>query len=408
MRPLPGLLVAEGVSLAGSHVATVAVPWLVLVTTGSATRVGVVALAQTLPFVLAGMLGGALVDRTGPRRVAIAADVGSVVAVGAIPLLHLLGELTFGRLVAAVAIAGAVSGCGNIAKRALLPLAVEASGTPMARATALFDGFGRAALLVGLPLGGVLVAAFGPAAVLVVDAASFAFCAATVAATVRIRPVQADDDAATPAGQTGDGVAAGFAFVRQDRLVVMVVGMLFFTNLADQAYMAVFLPVWVRETGAGPAAFGLVGGVFGLGAVLGAAVYAVLAERLPRASTFVVCFLIAGSPRLFAMALSDELWLIVGVAFGAGVAVSAVNPILMAVSYERIPARLRGRVLGVVGALSYAGIPAGGLLGGLSVDGAGLRTAVLGAGLLYLVVTTAPLFAVRRLSAAVRKPVTVG
>nr|WP_221378804.1 MFS transporter [Actinoplanes polyasparticus] len=106
MRPLPGLLAAETVSLTGSHIATVAVPWLVLVTTGSATRVGVVALAQTLPFVLAGVLGGALGDRTGPRRVAIAADVAGAVAVGLVPLLHLLGQLTFGRLVAAVAISG--------------------------------------------------------------------------------------------------------------------------------------------------------------------------------------------------------------------------------------------------------------------------------------------------------------
>ncbi|WP_250006069.1 MFS transporter [Actinoplanes sp. M2I2] len=313
MKPPAGLLTAEAVSLAGSHIATVAVPWLVLVTTGSATRVGVVALAQTLPFVLAGVLGGALVDRTSPRRVAIAADVAGAVAVSVIPVLHLLGQLTFGRLVAAVMIAGAVGGCGNIAKRALLPLAVEASGTPMTRATALFDGFGRAALLVGLPLGGVLVAAFGPATVLIV-------------------------------------------------------------------------------------AFGLVGGVFGLGA----AVYSVLAVRLPRAITFVLCFLVAGSPRLFTMALTEELWLMLTVAFGAGIAISTVNPILMAVSYERVPAHLRGRVLGVIGALSFAGIPLGGLLGGLSVDSVGLRAALLGGGALYLVVTLAPVLAVRRLGPALR------
>ena len=79
--------------------------------------------------------------------------------------------------------------------------------------------------------------------------------------------------------------------------------------------------------------------------------------------TFVVCFLLAGSPRLFAMALSDDLWLILTVAFGAGLAVAAVNPILMSVGYERIPAAVRGRVLGVIGALSFAGIPLGGLLG---------------------------------------------
>ncbi|MCY1140188.1 MFS transporter [Actinoplanes sp. Pm04-4] len=422
MRPLPGLLAAETVSLAGSHIATVAVPWLVLVTTGSATRVGVVALAQTLPFVLAGVLGGALVDRTGPRRVAIAADVVSAITVGLIPLLHLFGQLTFGRLVATVAVSGAVAGCGAVAKRALLPVAVEVSGTPMGRATGLFEGLSRAALLVGLPLGGILVASFGPATVLLIDAASFAVAAVLVTTTVRFpaadhqtagsavapaAPAAADPPPQTRAGVATRGIAAGFAFLRRDRLILAVTAMLFFTNLADQAYIAVFLPVWVRETGAGPAAFGLVGGVFGLGAVLGATAYSILAVRVPRALTFVVCFLIAGSPRLFTLALSNELWLILAVAFGAGLAIAAVNPILMAVGYERIPAHLRGRVLGVIGALSYAGLPLGGLLGGLAVDGTGLRAALLSAGALYLAVTLAPLFFLSRLTRSLEPPASV-
>ncbi|MBM2617834.1 MFS transporter [Actinoplanes sp. LDG1-06] len=392
-RPLTGLLTAEAVSLTGSHIASVAVPWLVLVTTGSATRVGIVALAQTLPFVLAGIAGGALADRIGPRRVAVAADAASAVAVGVIPLLHLLGQLTFGRLVAAVAVAGTVAGCGNVAKRTLLPVTVEISGTPMARATALFDGIARAALLVGLPLGGLLVTAYGPALVLAIDAASFLFCAVAVALTVRV-----------PRPSPGPGAAggtAGFAFIRRDRLVVAVTSMLFVTNLADQAFMAVFLPVWVRDTGAGPTALGLIGGVFGLGAVIGAAIYSVLAVRLPRVTTFAICSLIAGSPKLFALALTDDEWTVLAVALGAGLAASVLNPILSAVGYERIPPHLRGRVLGVIGALSFAGVPLGALLGGLSVDATGLRNAVLTAGSIYLFVTLAPFLALGRLRRAV-------
>ncbi|MGK5678489.1 MFS transporter [Actinoplanes sp. URMC 104] len=395
-RPLAGLLIAEAVSLAGSHIASVAVPWLVLVTTGSATRVGVVALAQTLPFVLAGALGGAVVDRTGPRWVAVAADVVSAVVVGLVPLLHLAGALTFGRLVLLVALAGAAGGCGNIAKRALLPLAVEASGTPMARATALFESAGRAALLVGLPLGGVLVAAFGPASVLVVDAASFAFCAAFVAATVRVGRA-----APAPAEPGDDGPAAGLAFLRRDRLILVVTAILFVTNLVDQAYLAVFLPVWVRETGAGPAALGLIGGVFGLGAVVGAAVYSLVAVRLPRVPTFAVCLLLGGAPKLFAIGLSDDAGPALAVAFGCGAAAAAVNPILLAVGYERIPAHLRGRVLGLLAALSFAGLPLGALLGGLAVDAAGLRPTLLAAGCLYLAVTLVPFPALRLLKTLV-------
>ncbi|MFC7484426.1 hypothetical protein ACFQX7_36470 [Luedemannella flava] len=52
-RPLVGLLVAETISNLGSRMTMVALPWLVLVTTGSAARTGLVAAVEILPYVLA-------------------------------------------------------------------------------------------------------------------------------------------------------------------------------------------------------------------------------------------------------------------------------------------------------------------------------------------------------------------
>ncbi|MDT5024838.1 MAG: hypothetical protein QOE61_1264, partial [Micromonosporaceae bacterium] len=69
-----GLMAAEAISLFGSRMTFVAIPWLVLVTTGSATRTGIVAFAEMLPYVLASAAGGPLVDRLGPRRAAIGMD----------------------------------------------------------------------------------------------------------------------------------------------------------------------------------------------------------------------------------------------------------------------------------------------------------------------------------------------
>ena len=51
-RRLVGLLVAAGISSAGSRVSLVAIPWFVLVSTGSAALTGVVAFAEMVPFVL--------------------------------------------------------------------------------------------------------------------------------------------------------------------------------------------------------------------------------------------------------------------------------------------------------------------------------------------------------------------
>src|SRR3954454_12405485 len=93
--PLYGWLTAEAISLTGTRVSMVALPFLVLTTTGSAARTGLVALFEALPMVLLKVLGGPVIDRLGARRVRIGCDLGSLVVVGGIPLLHLLDALTF-------------------------------------------------------------------------------------------------------------------------------------------------------------------------------------------------------------------------------------------------------------------------------------------------------------------------
>src|SRR5215210_6766557 len=89
--PLVGFLVADAISLCGTRVSMIAIPWLVLTTTGSAAQTGMVAFAELLPLVVVQALAGPLIDRLGARRVAITGDVLSMVVVGMIPLLHLVG-----------------------------------------------------------------------------------------------------------------------------------------------------------------------------------------------------------------------------------------------------------------------------------------------------------------------------
>src|SRR3954468_20279603 len=120
-RALHGWLVADAVSLVGTRVSMIALPWFVLVTTGSATRTGLVALAEMLPLVVLKVLGGPVIDRLGARRVAVACDGASMVVVGAIPFLHHGGHLSFGGFLALVALAGALRGPGDGAKEALVP-----------------------------------------------------------------------------------------------------------------------------------------------------------------------------------------------------------------------------------------------------------------------------------------------
>jgi MFS family permease len=135
---------------------------------------------------------------------------------------------------------------------------------------------------------------------------------------------------------------------------------------------------------------GIVGGVFGVGAVTGNAVLTWLAPRLPRRVVFGLGFLVAGGPRFAILAVAGSVPPVALVAFIAGFGAGSINPILGAVEYERVPRHLQARVLGIVGALAWAGIPFGGLLGGVAVEGVGLAAAALAVGAIYLVATLAP------------------
>ncbi len=388
-RPLVAFLSAEMLSMTGSQLSFVTIPWLVLVTTGSAAQTGLVSLAEMGPYVLAGLLGGPLVDRFGPRRAVLTAEISSAVAVAAIPVLHSLGALSFPVLLALVAVVGTLRGVSDTSKRTLLPRAAAASSVPMDRATALYDGVNRSATLLALPLAGVLILWIGAANVLYIDAVSFLVSAVLVAGFIRVRGEETADPG-QPRERYLESLRGGLSYLRRDRLVLGIVALIFMTNLFDQAYGAVFVPVWVRDTLGNAGALGFMGGAFGFGAVVGNVVYAALQQRLSRFATLGVCFLLGGSSRLFALALTDGLWVAVSVSFAAGILMSTVNPILSSTAYERVPQEMHGRVLGAIGALTWAGIPIGGVLAGWAVEAIGLVAALLCAATGYLLVTLLP------------------
>lgn len=390
MRPRVGfiaLLVAEIVSALGNRMSIVAIPWLVLVTTGSPTKMGLVAVGELLPYLLAGVLATPLADRFGLRAASIATDLGSALAMAAIAAIP---GIDFLAVLGLVAVAGALRGVGDRAKHVLLRPTAEAAGARMVRVAAAYEGLTRGAMLVGAPLGGLLIYWFGAQGAIWVDAVSFAACAAIVAALVRppARPVPEMSEPYLVA------LREGARYLRRDRVLLGMLAMIFLANLFGQASTAVFVPIWVSDVVRSPAALGTVLGAFAAGAVLGSIVFTALAPAIPQRATFLIAFAIGGAPRLLVL-LTHNLPLVLAVTFCCGVAMASLNPILGALQYERIPAHLQTRVFGLATAICYAGLPVGGALGGLAVAGLGLDTAILLAGGLYLAVTVVPLFRLR-------------
>jgi MFS family permease len=399
--PLWGYLTALAIATTGTRVSTIAIPWFVLTSTGSATRTGVVAFAEMAPLVVLQALSGPLIDRLGARRVAIFCDLVSVLVVGTIPALHLMGLLNFPLLLVLVALAGSLRGPGEAAKHAMLPALVEHARVPTERVTGLAGAVDRTASMAGAAVAGGVVALVGAADALVVDAGSFLLSGVVLALTTRGMRKQVVGEAtplvATPQPSPTPAKTSylselrdGWRFMKGDAVLMGIGVMVAITNLLDQAWSSVLVPVWARDSGYGVAAVGLLGAVFGGAAILGSVAAATFAMRLPRYRTYLVAFLLCGAPRFVALALQAPLWTVLVVAVVGGCAAGFLNPVLGAVLFERIPAHLMGRVSSMNIAMSWSLIPLGGLLGGVLVTGLGISPALLVVGAAYFVTTMLP------------------
>ncbi|MFH8384426.1 MFS transporter [Kitasatospora sp. NPDC018058] len=397
-RPLAGVLAATAVSLTGTRVSAIALPWFVLATTGSATMTGLVAFAEMTPYVLVKALTGPLVDRLGPRVVSWTTDAVSAVAAGLVPLLHARGLLPFWLLLAMVAVIGAMRGPGDLAKSVMVPEAADHARVPMERATGLSGVTERLASTVGPAVGGGLVALLGPLAGLAVNAGTFALGSLIIALALPRgmgRPA-VPGAVASSSGPTREGehggywrmFREGFTFLRSEPLLLAVIVMVGITNLLDAGFSTVLVPVWARESGNGPAAIGLTAGVMGATAVVGSLIAAAVASRLPRRTVFFVGFLLCGAPRILVLALGVPMWVVVTVFAVGGFGSGFLNPILGAVLFERVPRHLLGRVHALGDSLAWAGIPLGGLLAGGAVALVGLIPSLLTVGVLYFATTT--------------------
>ncbi len=320
LRPLGGVLAAMAVSLTGTRISVVAVPWFVLVTTGSATQTGLVAFCEMTPYVVVKAFTGPLVDRIGPRVVSWTTDLASASAAVAVPLLHSLDLLSFPLLLVLVALIGAARGPGDLAKEVMVPEAAERGGVPLERATGLSGVTDRLASTVGLAAGGSLVALLGPLTALAVDAGLFVLGSAIIGLALPRGMGHAAEEPPSPAERSEPGYwqrfGEGFTFLRGEPLLLTVIVMVGITNLLDAAISSVLVPVWVKESGNGPAAIGLMGSVMGAAGVGGSLIAATVAHRLRRRTVVLTGFLLAGAPRFLILALDAPLGVVLAVFAG--------------------------------------------------------------------------------------------
>lgn len=389
-KPVVALAAGTVASIGGTRLSAIAIPWLVLTSTGDPVLTGVVGMAELLPYVAAKAFCGPLIDRTGARRVAIWSDGLSAIAVAFVSLLFWIGLLSVWLLLPAVVLIGILRAPSDAAKQALVPSVASMGKMPLERATGILGASDRLAGTLGAAGGGALIALIGAAPALLANALAFLLSSLVVGLGIP-RPTVAGTPKPNTSATYLHDLAAGWSALRSEPILVTLVLMIAITNLFDQAYAMVLLPVWVRSSGLDVTWVGIFLATFSGAAVAGAAMAAAFSERLPRMLVYTTGFLCAGPAPMAALALDPGLHGILMVLLTGGFAAGFINPIIGAILFERIPAALVGRVIALVGALAWALMPFGGLYAGLLVDTFGIRLALGITMLIYLIATLAPL-----------------
>lgn len=383
-RPLIALVVATGLSMIGSALTTVALPWFVLETTGSAGRAGLVGASALLPLFVLGILGGALVDRLGFKRVAVISDLVGGAAILAIPLLYRGPGLAFWQLLMLVFLGNALTIPAVSARRSLLPELADRAGVRLERVNTAYESNQQIASLLGPPIAGLLIAAMGASNVLFLDAASFLISAAIVTLLI---PTIAANIVPRPQRYV-DGVKEGLRFLRRDRvLFAMAVG-LTLTNFIGNPLFSVMLPVYANRELHSARALGFLFSALGIGALFGTLAYGWRGYRFSRRKIWLTAYL-AGPFMFWALLARPSVWVVVGVLVVVEFLGGPANPLGVTIRHERIPPELRGRVFSAFSAVAMASSPLGIALAGQAIDRIGFNPTVLAFGIAYQIVALA-------------------
>jgi MFS family permease len=364
-RRILALLCAETVSTSGSEMTWLAVPWFVLATTGSPTRMGFVVAAGVAGAALFGLPGGALLARVGARQTMLIADACRAPLVLAVPVLHWTGALSYPLLLAIVFTESAFFGPYFAAQRVVVPELLGEGEEVVGRANALLQGATRITLVLGPATAGVLIGVVGAATVLVMDAASFAVSFVLIASFLpRTRAVMR--------AESSGGVFAGLAYIRRDPLLRAWGSMMV---VIDASWLVLFaaVPVLVfEEHGRHAAIAGWLIGAFGAGALAGNVIAYRTLRRFDSLTWASVGLLVEAVP-LWLLPLPLPAVAVGAVLCAAGLANGLVNPALHSILTLRPPAAIRGKVMSALLTLSQVGGPLALLAAGPALGAFGAR-----------------------------------
>lgn len=377
MRTVPAFYLASYMlSLLGNSIAGIALPLVVLHTTGSALNAGAVAASTAIPAVLAGLLMGVVIDRINRHTSSIITDLVSAASIAALPLIDMISGLSLGWFI----LFGIIGSLGDVpgmtARDALLPAIVRNGNLSAERLIGLQESLGAIAILLGPAAAGTLMVLFDGSTVLWVTAAtSLAAALTTLMIPHRVGTILVDDSATTATRSGWKQLQNGWKVLCRSSFLLAATTISMASIFVLAAFQGLVLPVYFTALEQ-PGLLGFVLSALALGMLSGGGVYAACGTRGSRRGWFVTG-LTGTTIGIVLIATLSSIWVVYAGAFVVGVSSGLFGSLLGVLMIERIPEDMRGRVMGTQNALLTAAPAVGIMSAAVLTEYAGVNSAAV-------------------------------
>jgi predicted MFS family arabinose efflux permease len=354
------------ISQVGSSFTLFALPLLVFKLTHSATNLALTTASDFVPYLLFGLVLGALVDRVDRKRMMLLTDVGRAAVIAVLPVLALSGALRVEDIYAVAFVQSTLGILFNCGEFAAIPSLVGRDDLVAANGRIMATN--SAGQILGPILAGVLVTLMSPADLLFFDAASFVVSAASLAA------IRRSFNATDPPGPAGAGVRGLLADVRAGlqyvwsnpvlRSISLMMALINFVASTENSQLVLFAK---RVLGASDSEVAVLFAAGAAGVVAVSVAAAPIRRRLSFSVTALGALVISGLT-VTAMALIGSyptalvLW---AASCGFGL---LLNINTASLRQAIVPDEMYGRVVSIAQVLAWSAIPLGALAGAAAIQ----------------------------------------
>ncbi len=387
-RPFWTFWSAAALANLGDGIRVAAFPLLAAALTDDPLAVAAVAAAQFLPWLVSGLLAGALADRRGARTLLAAADTGRVVVLAVLATTVALGWATIALVVTAAFLLGVGETIRDTAAQTAVPRLVTDAQLEKANGR-LVAGEIVGNEFIGPPVGALLFV-LGAAIPFAVNGATLALAVMLVLSLPLSLAHRATSRPATdtPAPAGGDGLLAGLRWLARQPMLRTLVLVGAAVAAADSAWFAIFV-LYARDAlGLGAFGFGLLLATGAAGGLIGSFGADRLVARFRHRHVLTWSMAVtAGVPILLAFTPNRAAAVVVVVTTSAAFAV--LNVAALSVRQRLVPGALLGRVVAASRMVTYSCTALGALVGGALAARAGIGAPFVFSGVVAVAATVA-------------------